>query len=87
MQTSIFAPAKLKEMLDTILITLLIVAICVLLLGVRVFFVKGGKFPNTHVSGNKALRDKGIGCVQSQDREAYRKRPFSIDEVEKSLEK
>ncbi len=87
MQTSIFAPAKLKEMLDTILITLLIVAICVLLLGVRVFFVKGGKFPNTHVSGNKALRDKGIGCVQSQDREARRKRPFSIDEVEKSLEK
>ena len=86
-QTSIFAPAKLKEMLDTILITLLIVAICVLLLGVRVFFVKGGKFPNTHVSGNKALRDKGIGCVQSQDREARRKRPFSIDEVEKSLEK
>ena len=86
MQTSIFAPAKLKEMLDTILITLLIVAICVLLLGVRVFFVKGGKFPNTHVSGNKALRDKGIGCVQSQDREARRKRPFSIDEVEKSLE-
>lgn len=73
-------------MLDTILITLLIVAICVLLLGVRVFFVKGGKFPNTHVSGNKALRDKGIGCVQSQDREARRKRPFSIDEVEKSLE-
>ena len=74
-------------MLDTILITLLIVAICVLLLGVRVFFVKGGKFPNTHVSGNKALRDKGLGCVQSQDREARRKRPFSIDEVEKSLEK
>ena len=87
MQTSIFAPAKLNEMLDTILITLLIVAICVLLLGVRVFFVKGGKFPNTHVSGNKALRDKGIGCVQSQDREARRKRPFSIDEVEKSLGK
>ncbi len=74
-------------MLDTLLITLLIVAICVLLLGVRIFFVKGGKFPNTHVSGNKALRDKGIGCVQSQDREARRKRPFSIDELEESLQK
>ena len=74
-------------MLDTILITLLIVAICVLLLGVRVFFVKGGKFSNAHVSGNKALRDKRIGCIQSQDREARRKRSFSIDELEKSLEK
>ncbi len=73
------------EMLDTILITLLIVAICVLLLGVKVFFVKGGRFPNTHVSGNKALRDNGIGCVQSQDRAAQRKPRFSIDELEESL--
>ncbi len=73
------------EMLDTILITLLIVAICVLLLGVKVFFVRGGRFPNTHVSGNKALRDKGIGCVQSQDRAAQRKPRFSIDELEESL--
>ena len=72
-------------MLETVLITLLIVAICLLLLGVRVFFVKGGKFPNSHVSGNPALRRKGIGCVQSQDREARAKCRFSIDELEKSL--
>lgn len=61
-------------MLDTIFITLLIVAICIALLGVKVFFVKGGKFPNGHVSGNKALRKKGINCVQSQDREAQEKK-------------
>ena len=68
-------------MLDTILITLLIVAICIVLLGVKVFFVKGGR----HVSGNKAMRDRGIGCAQSQDREAQRKSRFSIDELEKAL--
>ncbi len=73
-------------MLETVLITLLIVAICILLLGVKVFFVKGGKFPNTHVSGNAALRRKGVGCIQSQDREARHKRRFSIEELEKSLE-
>lgn len=73
-------------MLKTILITLLVVAVCVVLLGVRIFFVKGGKFPNAHVSGNKAMREKGIGCVQSQDREAQRKSRFSIAEIEKSLE-
>lgn len=72
-------------MLHTILITLLIVAICVVLLGVKVFFVKGGRFPNSHVSGSKAMRDRGIGCVQSQDREARRKRRFSIDELEQKL--
>lgn len=72
-------------MLDTVLITLLIVAICVVLLGVKVFFVKGGKFPNGHVSGNKAMRDRGIGCVQSQDREARKKSRFSVDEQDKTL--
>lgn len=72
-------------MLETILITLLIVAICVVLLGVKVFFVKGGRFPNGHVSGNKAMRERGIGCIQSQDREARKRPRFSIDELEKAL--
>ena len=72
-------------MLGTLLITLLIVAICIVLLGVKVFFVKGGRFPNGHVRGNKAMRDRGIGCVQSQVREAQRKSRFSIDELEKAL--
>lgn len=71
-------------MVETILITLLIVAISLLLLGVKVFFTKG-KFPNGHVSGNKELRKKGIGCAQSQDREAQKKSRFSIDELEKAL--
>ena len=65
-------------MLNTILFTLLIVTICILLLGIKVFFVKGGKFPNGHVSGNKALRDRGISCAQSQDREAQKKSRFSM---------
>lgn len=72
-------------MLDTLLITLLIVAICVVLLGVKVFFVKGGRFPNSHVSGNKEMRKRGIGCVQSQDREAQQKPRFNIYEVEERL--
>ena len=71
-------------MLYTILITLLIVAICLVLLGLKVFFVKGGKFPNGHVSGNKSLREKGIGCAQSQDREAQQRRR-SIADLEKAL--
>ena len=72
-------------MLNTILITLLIVAICLILLGINVFFVKGGKFPNGHVSGNKALRNKGISCAQSQDREAQSKPRFSFSDVERTL--
>ena len=39
-------------MLDTILITVLIVAIGIALFSIGIF--RKGKFPNTHVSGNKA---------------------------------
>ena len=66
-------------MLDTILITVLIVAICIALLSIGIFLK--GKFPNTHVSGNKALRKKGIGCVQSQDREHIRLEKLVSDDA------
>jgi len=65
-------------MLETIYLTAIIVGICVFLLGIGIIFKK--KFPNTHVSGNKALRKKGIGCVQSQDREARKENPHRIAE-------
>jgi len=50
-----------------VFLAVLFVGIAVLLLGIRVFFVKGGKFPNSHIEGNKALRDKGICCAARQD--------------------
>ncbi|MCD8029997.1 MAG: hypothetical protein LUF85_03995 [Bacteroides sp.] len=67
-------------MLNTILITLLIVAISLTFLGLKVFFTKEGRFPNGHVSGNKVLREKGIGCVQSQDCEARMKPRHAVKE-------
>ena len=60
-------------MLKIFLLSLGLIANAVALLGIKVFFTKKGKFPNTHVSGNKYLRDKGIFCVQTQDRIARNK--------------
>ena len=51
----------------TVLLTIIILVICVLLLGIKTLFVKGGTFPSSHVSGNKALRDKGLSCHRSLD--------------------
>ena len=59
----------METMTNTFLVILLavgIIAVCVVLLGVKVLFVKGGKFPSGHVHGNKALRDKGIGCASDE---------------------
>lgn len=57
-------------MLTTLLFTGIIIVICVALLAIKVIVKKGGEFPNTHVSGNKALRKKGISCAKTQQRQA-----------------
>lgn len=66
-------------MLKTILITIVIIAIVVLLLGFKVFFVKGGRFPSMHISSNKEMKRKGISCAVSTDaRDRSRK---NLDDV------
>ena len=67
-------------MFKLFLVILAILLPAILLMGYRVFFTKDGKFPNTHVEGNKAMRQRGIGCVQSQDRaEQKRKNILEIE--------
>ena len=51
----------------TLLLTLAIVGLAVLLLGVKVFFVKGGRFPNTHIDDNPEMRKRGITCAKDKD--------------------
>ena len=57
-------------MFVTLLYTLLIIAISLLLLGVRVLFKKDGEFQSQHISDNAYLKEKGIHCVIDQDTEA-----------------
>lgn len=54
---------------------LLVIGVAVVLVGLgiagmalQILVKKGGKFPNTHVSGNKYLKSQGIYCSQTQDR-------------------
>ena len=72
-------------MLETICITVGIVAICVFFLCIGILIK--GRFPSLHVSGNKEMRKRGIGCVQSQDREARKTNKHAIAEREKEQER
>lgn len=67
-------------MSNILLPTLLIVAIAVVLLSVGIIIK--GKFVNSHVSGNKALRRQGIHCAQQQDREARQENTKAVKERE-----
>ncbi len=49
--------------MKTVILAISLVLISVVLLGVKVLFVKGGKFPSGHVHDIDSLRRKGIGCA------------------------
>ncbi|HHT29524.1 MULTISPECIES: hypothetical protein [Petrimonas] len=57
-------------MITTLLLGIAVLFMAILLMGIKVFFTKNGEFPNTHIGGSKAMRERGISCATSQDREA-----------------
>jgi preprotein translocase subunit SecG len=60
-------------MLTTLLFTVIILVISVLL-SIKVLLKKGGRFPNTHIEGNRALGKKGIFCAKTMDRMAVKQK-------------
>lgn len=56
------------EWMTILLAAVILIAIAFAGLAITILIKKGGKFPNTHVSGNKHLRERGIYCVQTQDK-------------------
>lgn len=57
-------------MLKTLLLSMLIIAICIALMSVKLIFQKNGKFHSMHIHDSDAMKKRGIRCVVDQDREA-----------------
>ena len=60
-------------MIQTLLISVLIIAICVALFCVKLIFKKDGRFSSMHIHDSEAMKERGIHCVMDQDREAREK--------------
>ncbi|MDO4823781.1 MAG: hypothetical protein Q4A08_06415 [Bacteroidales bacterium] len=67
-------------MVKLFLITVLIIAISFIFLAIKIILQKNGRFPNVHVGNSKEMRKRGIGCVQSQDRQARQENKKRIKE-------
>lgn len=67
-------------MLKIFIFCVIIIGIAVLLMSVRILLKKNGRFVKTHVSQSKAMRDRGVTCVQSQEFAMRRKSPYAIKE-------
>ena len=50
------------------------------LMCVTILIKKNGRFPNTHVCGNKHLRKQGITSAQTQDKQAQRENKMAVKE-------
>ena len=56
-------------MIETLLISALIIAIAMIFFLVRVLFTKQGEFKSQHIHDSEAMKERGIHCVMDQDRE------------------
>lgn len=54
-------------MVKIIFLSLVIMAIAFAGLAISILLKKNGRFPNTHISQNKALRKQGIQCASHED--------------------
>ena len=62
-----------------ILIVIVLLGLAFALLCVRIILKKNGRFSSQHISENKRMRERGIHCATSQDREARRDASIKIN--------
>ena len=71
------------NMVETLIVSIVIIAAGMLLLLVKVLSRKNGTFSSQHIHDSKAMRERGIHCVMDQDREMRRKSRFAVNEKSK----
>ncbi len=54
-------------MLKLLLLALVLIGLAIAGLAISMILKKNGKFPNTHISQNKALKEKGIQCASHDE--------------------
>ena len=67
-------------MIETLLISVLIIAIAMIFFLVRVLFTKQGEFKSQHIHDSEAMKERGIHCVMDQDREMRTKNRYAVNE-------
>ncbi len=71
------------EFFQIFVIAVVLVALCFIGLAIKVIVLKRGRFPNIHIGSNRALKERGITCVQTYDKMEQSKvrRKYSFKEL------
>ena len=67
-------------MIETLVVSTLIIAIGMAFFLVRVLFSKQGEFKSQHIHDSEAMKESGIHCVMDQDREMRETSRFAVKE-------
>ena len=67
-------------MVETLLVSIIIIAAGMMLLLVKVLSRKNGTFSSQHIHDSKAMKERGIHCVMDQDREMRRTARTAVSE-------
>ena len=51
---------------------LILMALALVLLCIRMLIKKNGKFSSQHIGENKAMKENGVQCAQTQDKMAQK---------------
>lgn len=63
------------------IIIVILIGLSLIGLGIGMLLKKGGKFPETHIGKSKAMKDRGITCAKTTDRqERENYKPIKIEE-------
>lgn len=76
------------EILKVFLLSAGIMAFVFVGMSVKILLKKGGKFPNTHIGGNKNMKSRGITCAQTYDKieQAKVRKEFRFKQISEDLE-
>lgn len=76
------------EILKVFLLSAGIMAFVFVGMSIKILVKKGGKFPNTHIGGNKNMKSRGISCAQTYDKieQAKVKKEFRFKQIADDLE-
>ncbi len=58
----------MAEFLKIILFSVVLIGLAVAGLAISILVKKGGRFPDTHISSNKKMKERGIHCAEHEDK-------------------
>lgn len=64
--------------MKALVISIILLGLAIAGMCVRILVKKGGTFHSQDVGQSKAMRDRGVGCTRSQDRQAQRGNPLRL---------